>query len=351
MNVNGNTRLADQSKFGQIEDKMARNVKPPGQPKVRSGEPAPTQEPAGDAAQAQQNPLAAVVQKLFEAIQGLLNSMFGGGGAGGAEGGGQANGAAGTGAGAGGAGAAAGAAAVGAGAAGSEGAAGAAGAGGGAGKPGNTLQSAAAVGIIFVGIGVAGQQSGSGQPGSTGSSEASAGAAAGAAAGEWNASAVAGGKATIDLGSKYQLKLNENRSEMILVNKETGHETRVWGDPHLDFDNNGQTADDAMFKGTMTFKLPDDTKITINTQPANNRPGQTFADKLTITKGDDAFVVNGLSQNQRGDLTVEHRKDGKALEAATDDGYVMTERADGQGFISETLGRRPTKADLEAAHA
>jgi hypothetical protein len=167
----------------------------------------------------------------------------------------------------------------------------------------------------------------------------------------WGATAVVAGKATVDLGSKYKLAIDENNSEMTLIDKQTGKETRVWGDPHIDWKNDGKTADDADFKNTLTFKLPDDTKVTIDTEPAEGHKGATFSNKVTVTKGDDAFVIDGLSQNRKGDLNIQRRTDGRALDQKTDDGYVLLERQDGQGWINEALGRRPKQADLDAAKA
>ena len=73
-----------------------------------------------------------------------------------------------------------------------------------------------------------------------------------------------------------------------------------------------------------------------------------FASKLTITKGDQAIVVDGVSQQTKGDLTVAMSNNGRALDAATGDGFVLHENATGSGWRSELTGQVATQADLNA---
>ncbi|MEM5369477.1 DUF1521 domain-containing protein [Paraburkholderia azotifigens] len=155
----------------------------------------------------------------------------------------------------------------------------------------------------------------------------------------WSNTCVQNGKSTIDLGD-YKLDLNKSDSSMLLTNKKTGETTKVWGDPHID--NNGSSN---MFKGPMSFNLQDGTKITVGTKGDGN---VTYADKLTITKGNDAYVVNGLSEKNGAPLTVQREGNGRLLDAQTPDGYELVANRNGKGWIDPATGHAPTAADFKA---
>jgi hypothetical protein len=161
---------------------------------------------------------------------------------------------------------------------------------------------------------------------------------------KWQAQLTGEHTGDIDLGDGYTLQLDERNSEITIRNADTGESTRIWGDPHVDID--GQHAYD--FWGTTTFTLENGTKITIGTEPFGSNPNEFVASKLTITKGDQAIVVDGISQNQLGDLSVSMSSDGAALDAATRDGFVLNENASGSGWRSELTGEVATQADLNA---
>lgn len=162
---------------------------------------------------------------------------------------------------------------------------------------------------------------------------------------EWSATTPQNGQATIQLGDDYELLLNEGSSEMQIRNKETGEVTKIWGDPHLDF--NGQRVGD--FWGTTTFTLENGTKITIETTPYANDPNQTLSSKVTITQGSKAIVVRGLDQNTIGDLNISQSNNGYAVDARTDDGFVLNENQNGGGWLDSTDGKLVTQQDFNEA--
>lgn len=161
---------------------------------------------------------------------------------------------------------------------------------------------------------------------------------------QWSATLGQNGQGSIDLGDGYELKLNENSSEVTVLNRNTGESTRIWGDPHVEID--GKQAFD--FWGTTTFALGNGTKITINTEQWNGNPNAYVANQLVITRGNQALTVDGLSQNRLGDLSITHGNNGYALDAATRDGFVLNENMTGAGWRSELTGQVATQADLNA---
>lgn len=158
----------------------------------------------------------------------------------------------------------------------------------------------------------------------------------------WTASMQGENQASIDLGDGYSLQLDERNSEITITNAETGETTRIWGDPHVDIDGK-HTFD---FWGTTTFTLENGTKITIDTEQWGGNPDAYVASRVTITKGDQAIVVDGISQNQIGDLAVSMSNDGRAIDALTRDGFVLEENATGAGWRSDLTGQVATQADL-----
>jgi hypothetical protein len=160
----------------------------------------------------------------------------------------------------------------------------------------------------------------------------------------WTVKTGGEGKAAIDLGDGYSLQLNENNSEMTITNANTGETTRIWGDPHVDV--NGQHVYD--FWGTTTFTLDNGTKITINTEQGQGNPNVYFASSVAITKGDQAIEVTGLSQQKLGDLEVTMGSNGRALDRANADGFVLQENDSGAGWRSAYTGEVATQADLNA---
>lgn len=161
---------------------------------------------------------------------------------------------------------------------------------------------------------------------------------------KWEAKLTGEHGGDIDLGDGYTLQLDERNSEITIRNSNTGEATRIWGDPHVEVD--GQHVYD--FWGTTTFTLENGTKITIGTEPFGDNPNAYVASSLTITNGDRAIQVDGISQNRLGDLSVSMSNNGRALDAETRDGFMLQENASGSGWRSELTGEVATQADLDA---
>lgn len=162
---------------------------------------------------------------------------------------------------------------------------------------------------------------------------------------KWTVNNPGNGKASIDLGN-YELQLNEKNSQIKIVNKNNGEVTNIWGDPHIDWNKDGKT--DANFWGTTTFQLEDGTKITIETEPFKNNPNEYVSSEVTVTRGDHALKITGLSQNELGDLQVEYAdRGGQALDWATQDGFVVRENPNGEGWINADTNRLATQKDFD----
>ncbi|WP_229953613.1 DUF1521 domain-containing protein [Parasphingorhabdus litoris] len=161
---------------------------------------------------------------------------------------------------------------------------------------------------------------------------------------QWTAQMTGTGTADVDLGDGYTLQFDEKSSEIYIHNANTGEQTRIWGDPHVDVD--GKRAFD--FWGTTTFTLENGTKITINTEQWKGNPNMYVASQVVVTKGSNALVVDGISQNQLGDLQVSMSNNGYAVDAAHRDGYVLHENDSGAGWNSELTGELATQQDLNA---
>jgi Domain of Unknown Function (DUF1521)/Calx-beta domain len=156
-----------------------------------------------------------------------------------------------------------------------------------------------------------------------------------------------GTTATINLGN-YSIQLQEKLASWTLINNETGQCTRIWGDPHVDIDNDGQI--DFDFKENMSFQLTDGTKITVDTVEWE-RSGQTLSSKLTITDwaGQNAMVVTGLGWYSDGvaNLKVEEFEgQGQALDLGTSDGSMtLYENASGGWKIFDGRAATQTLVD------
>ena len=162
---------------------------------------------------------------------------------------------------------------------------------------------------------------------------------------KWTVNNPGNGKADIDLGN-YKLQLDEKNSQIKIVNKNNGEVTNIWGDPHIDWNKDGKT--DANFWGKTTFQLEDGTKITIDTEPFKNNPNEYVSSEVTVTRGDHALKITGLSQNKLGDLQVEYAdRGGQALDWATTDGFVVRENPNGEGWINASTGKLATQKDFD----
>ncbi|AWL91709.1 DUF1521 domain-containing protein [Bradyrhizobium ottawaense] len=148
------------------------------------------------------------------------------------------------------------------------------------------------------------------------------------------------GKATINLGDKYTITADEKDGTWTVRNNQTGHVSRIHGDPHVDA--NGDGKDDFDFKKGMTFQLDDGTKITVDT--VDYGKGKTISSKLTITNGDNAMVVEGLGDDKDGknNLKVTQSNAGRTLDQLTSDG-AQTIHETNQGWVDNS-GRKVTQS-------
>lgn len=122
-------------------------------------------------------------------------------------------------------------------------------------------------------------------------------------------------------------------NQVLIQNKNTGEQYRIWGDPHVEID--GKQAFD--FWGQTTFVLDDGTKVTIETTPWNEgKNGATIASKVTITDGEYTAEISGVDTNTRGDLEFRefHGVHATVHELATRDGNVLYENDKGAGFVA-----------------
>ncbi len=162
---------------------------------------------------------------------------------------------------------------------------------------------------------------------------------------EWTVCQQENGRANIGLGDQYELELNENRSQVIIRNKENGEETNIWGDPHVDWNRDGKT--DVDFWGKTTFQLEDGTKITIDTEKWKGNENMYVANELTITKGDKVIQVTGLSQTEVGDMQINQSdRGGQLMDLLVTDGFVVKENACGEGWINPKTGEMAAQEDF-----
>lgn len=137
-----------------------------------------------------------------------------------------------------------------------------------------------------------------------------------------------GGKAVFE-NDNYRITAGDN-NEVLIFNKKTGEDYKIWGDPHVNID--GKHSFD--FWGTTTFKLEDGTKVTIETTPWNGNKDMTLASKVNITNGDYGVQISGVDTNKVGDLKINEAAGwGQTLDWTHDDGNVLQENPAGKGFL------------------
>jgi Domain of Unknown Function (DUF1521) len=159
----------------------------------------------------------------------------------------------------------------------------------------------------------------------------------------WTAQLTGKSTANVDLGDGYRLEVDDRSSQLTIINDKTGERTRIWGDPHVEID--GKQAYD--FWGTTTFTLENGTKVTINTEQWGGNPNAYVASQVVVTKGQNAMIIDGISQNTVGDLSISMSNDGYAVDAAHRDGYTLHENECGSGWNTEA-GTLATQQDLDA---
>lgn len=139
---------------------------------------------------------------------------------------------------------------------------------------------------------------------------------------------------TVNLGTQWTLFIDERNSQIIIQNNATGgRSTRIWGDPHVDLNNDGTT--DFDFWNQTTFNLEGGGKITFETEPWQGNPAMYVVRRIIVTYGDDAMMVDGISQNALNDLGYTDFIDrGIAIDAALADGDSFDLKTNGQLFTS-----------------
>jgi hypothetical protein len=146
------------------------------------------------------------------------------------------------------------------------------------------------------------------------------------------------GTGHIDIGS-HTIKLNEKSSEWLVTDKATGKQTRIWGDPHVDFGNDKKN--DLDFKGNLNLMLGN-TRVHIETVPySKSKSGQTLTSRLTISDGKQTLQVSGLAQqvggvNQDGKMKIT-RLEGAAAAQAYDKSWgdqVVYQGGDGAWYVA-----------------
>lgn len=143
---------------------------------------------------------------------------------------------------------------------------------------------------------------------------------------------------TIDLDNGYRLAFANEHQSWTLTDA-SGDTVRIWGDPHVDEDNDGVS--DWDFKQDATFVLDDGTKISVGTVDIGHANHMTVTDTLMITRGDQAIEVTGIADN---DVHIRERSgEGAALDAATNDGYGFFEGDDGVASWYDDNGQRITE--------
>lgn len=132
----------------------------------------------------------------------------------------------------------------------------------------------------------------------------------------------------------YRITTDDN-NEVVIHNKATGENYRIWGDPHVEVD--GRHAFD--FWGRTTFVLDDGTRVTIATMPwAEGNNGATVASQVIIADGGGHYAahIQGVDSNAHGDLgfveiDVGERGD---LDVDVSQGNVLQENENGRGFVA-----------------
>ncbi|MGA7782968.1 MAG: DUF1521 domain-containing protein [Paraburkholderia sp.] len=165
---------------------------------------------------------------------------------------------------------------------------------------------------------------------------------------QWSDTGVSNGKSSINLGD-YTLNLNKADSSMLLTNTQTGNQTKIWGDPHIDLNAGTSDQSSGMFNGPLSFELPGHTQISVGTQPGNGNSNVSYADSVTITQGNRAYTVNGLSEQDSAPLTVQRGGNGFALAQQIPQGAMtLIANPSGTGWINSQTHAAVTASDFKA---
>lgn len=133
----------------------------------------------------------------------------------------------------------------------------------------------------------------------------------------------AAGRIGFDLNDGYSMWVDERQSAIDVRNGAEKEAVRVWGAAQLALDGTAIGG----FAGTTTLVLTNGTKITIQTMPETWASDIFRLDRLTVTQGERAMILSGVSQERAGDLTVVQSQDGYAIDEQTRDGLVFEQVA------------------------
>lgn len=161
----------------------------------------------------------------------------------------------------------------------------------------------------------------------------------------WSDTGVSDNKGSIDLG-QFKIDLDKSNSSMLLTDKANNIATRLWGDPHIDFNSGSDSQTSGMFNGSMTFDLPDNTTIGVHTQPSDG--GVSYADGLTITRGNQAYSVTGLSEKNPAGLSVQKSNGFAELQNLPQDGPRLMATGSGTGWVNEQSHQMARASDFSA---
>ncbi|MFZ4531309.1 MAG: DUF1521 domain-containing protein [Alsobacter sp.] len=125
--------------------------------------------------------------------------------------------------------------------------------------------------------------------------------------------------AVITLNASTELRLDQTDQSVVLVDHATNTATRLSGQGGFDQGADGTV--DATIKQDTTFNLADGTKITVQRY-------EGFADRVSVTKGDRAILVENLAADAKGQsanlFLQQSHKDGRWLDDSVDDGLSLT---------------------------
>lgn len=121
----------------------------------------------------------------------------------------------------------------------------------------------------------------------------------------WSDSGVSGNTSSINLGD-YKMDLDKSDSSLTLTDPRTGNQTKVWGDPHVDFDANTSSPASTMANGPLQFTLPGNKQVFVNTQPSDTPGAPSYASDVYVVQGDRAYEVHGLSEKDNTPLSVNY---------------------------------------------
>jgi hypothetical protein len=147
------------------------------------------------------------------------------------------------------------------------------------------------------------------------------------------------GTGQIDLG-RYSLALNEHHQQWVVTDKQTGAQTSIWGDPHVDYQNDGTI--DLDFKHALTLNLAGGLKINCQTIPyydanGNHNNGATVSSRLTITDGRQALEVRGLAAGQDEPLAINKVDLAQAKAQVTTNDTTVYQGSDGSWYVTGGL--------------